>query len=76
MTARRLIVVEMLANEDIQVIRKLGLVPRKSTWRRGLRTVGRAADAKFCDLENTGAFSVEAEVIPAEVMSAIISRTV
>ena len=29
----------------------------------------------FRDLENAGAFSVEAEVIPAEVMSAISPRT-
>ena len=55
----------------------LGLVPRKSTWRGGLRAVGRTADEAlalmqdFRDLENAGAFSVEAEVIPAEVMAAI-----
>mgnify|MGYP002824111958 CR=1 FL=1 len=39
MTARRLAVVEMLANEDIPVMGHLGLVPRKSTWRGGLRAV-------------------------------------
>ena len=81
MTARRLAVVEMLANEDIPVMGHLGLVPRKSTWRGGLRAVGRTADEAlalmqdFRDLENAGAFSVEAEVIPAEVMSAISPRT-
>ena len=81
MTARRLAVVEMLANEDIPVMGHLGLVPRKSTWRGGLRAVGRTADEAlalmqaFRDLENAGAFSVEAEVIPAEVMSAISLRT-
>ena len=59
----------------------LGLVPRKSTWRGGLRAVGRTADEAlalmqdFRDLENAGAFSVEAEVIPAEVMAAISPRT-
>ena len=69
MTARRLAVVEMLANEDIPVMGHLGLVPRKSTWRGGLRAVGRTADEAlalmqdFRDLENAGAFSVEAEVI-------------
>ena len=36
MTARRLAVVEMLAQEDIPVMGHLGLVPRKSTWRGGL----------------------------------------
>ncbi len=81
MTARRFAVVEMLANEDIPVMGHLGLVPRKSTWRGGLRAVGRTADEAmalmqdFKDLENAGAFSVEAEVIPAEVMTAISQRT-
>ena len=42
----------------------------KSTWRGGLRAVGRTASEApelkqdFRDLENAGAFSVEAEVIP------------
>ena len=81
MTARRFAVVEMLANEDIPVMGHLGLVPRKSTWRGGLRAVGRTAKEAmalmqdFRDLENAGAFSVEAEVIPAEVMTAISQRT-
>jgi len=81
MTARRFEVVEMLAKEDIPVMGHLGLVPRKSTWRGGLRAVGRTADEAlalmqdFRDLENAGAFSVEAEVIPAEVMAAISPRT-
>ena len=81
MTARRFAVVEMLANEDIPVMGHLGLVPRKSTWRGGLRAVGRTANEAmalmqdFRDLENAGAFSVEAEVIPAEVMTAISQRT-
>ena len=81
MTARRFAVVEMLANEDIPVMGHLGLVPRKSTWRGGLRAVGRTADEAlalmqdFRDLENAVAFSVEAEVIPAEVMAAISPRT-
>ena len=81
MTARRLAVVEMLANEDIPVMGHLGLVPRKSTWRGGLRAVGRTADEAlalmqdFRDLENAGAFSVEAEVIPADVLAAISPRT-
>ena len=80
MTARRFAVVEMLANEDIPVMGHHGLVPRKSTWRGGLRAVGRTADEAlalmqdFRDLENAGAFSVEAEVIPAEVMATISPR--
>ena len=81
MTARRLGVVEMLAREDIPVMGHLGLVPRKSTWRGGLRAVGRTASEAlelmqdFRDLENAGAFSVEAEVIPADVLAVISSQT-
>jgi 3-methyl-2-oxobutanoate hydroxymethyltransferase len=81
MTARRLAVVEMLAREDIPVMGHLGLVPRKSTWRGGLRAVGRTASEAlelmqdFRDLENAGAFSVEAEVIPADVLAVISPQT-
>ena len=81
MTARRLEIVEMLAKEDIPVMGHLGLVPRKSTWRGGLRAIGKTADEAlalmqdFRDLENAGAFSVEAEVIVADVMAAISKRT-
>ena len=80
MTARRLAVVEMLAREDLPVMGHLGLVPRKSTWRGGLRAVGRTASEAlelmqdFRDLENAGAFSVEAEVIPADVLAVISSQ--
>jgi len=80
-TARRFAVVEMLAREDIPVMGHLGLVPRKSTWRGGLRAVGRTASEAlalmqdFRDLESAGAFSVEAEVIPADVLAAISPRT-
>ena len=81
MTARRLADVEMLAQEDMPVMGHLGLVPRKSTWRGGLRAVGRTAKEAiklmqdFRDLENAGAFSVEAEVIPADVLALISPQT-
>ena len=80
-TARRLAVVEMLAREDIPVMGHIGLIPRKSTWRGGLRAVGRTANEALAlmrdcrDLESAGAFSVEAEVIPADVLAAISPRT-
>ena len=80
-TARRLAVVEMLAREDIPVMGHIGLIPRKSTWRGGLRAVGRTASEALAlmqdcrDLESAGAFSVEAEVIPADVLAAISPRT-
>ena len=76
-TARGPHIVELLAREEIPVMCHLGLVPRKSTWRGGLRAVGRTAEealelwAAFKRMENAGAFSVEAEVIAAEVMAEI-----
>ena len=81
MTARSMSIVSLLANEDIPVMGHLGLVPRKSTWVGGLRAVGKNADEafdlfqKFKRLENAGAFSVEAEVIPGPVLSEISKRT-
>ena len=80
-TARGPHIVEMLAREDIPVMCHLGLVPRKSTWRGGLRAVGRTAEEAtelwnaFRRMEDAGAFSVEAEVIPAPVMAEISRRT-
>ena len=81
MTPRSMSVVSMLANEDIPVMGHLGLVPRKCTWVGGLRAFGKTGDEafelfqRFRRLEEAGAFSVEAEVIPGEVMGEISSRT-
>ena len=81
MTPRSLDIVEMLAREDIPVMGHLGLIPRKSIWHGGLRAIGKTADEaltlyqKFKDLENAGAISVEAEVIPGPVMAEISKRT-
>ena len=78
---RPLPVVEMLAREDIPVMGHLGLVPRKSTWIGGLRAVGKTrAEAltlhrRFRQLEDAGAFGVEAELIPDRIMGAISART-
>lgn len=80
-TARGPHIVELLAREDIPVMCHLGLVPRKSTWRGGLRAVGKTADEAialwnaFRTMEDAGAFSVEAEVICDRVMAEISSRT-
>ncbi len=81
MTARSMKIVEMLAAEDIPVMGHLGLVPRKSSWRGGLRAVGKTADEAFRlfedfrRLESAGAVMVEAEVIPGPVMSEISRRS-
>ncbi len=80
-TARGPHIVEMLAREDIPVMCHLGLVPRKSTWKGGLRAIGKTAEealelwAAFRRMEDAGAFAVEAEVICADVMAEISKRT-
>jgi 3-methyl-2-oxobutanoate hydroxymethyltransferase len=80
-TARRLEVVERLAAEDIPVMGHLGFVPKKSNLLGGVRAVGSTADEamalwrRFVDLESAGAFAVECELIPANVMAVITHRT-
>ena len=80
-TARGLDGVRRLAHEDIPVMGHLGFVPKKSTLFGGVRAVGRTAPEaralwrKFQELEDAGAFAVECELIPAEVMREIRART-
>lgn len=80
-TARGPHIVEMLAREEIPVMCHLGLVPRRSTWRGGLRAVGKTGEEAlelwraFRRMEEAGAFSVEAEVICDRVMAEISRRT-
>jgi len=81
MTARSMSIVSLLAKEEIPVMGHLGLVPRKSTWIGGLRAMGKTDDEayelfqRFQRLEDAGAFSVEAEVIPGPVMEEISKRS-
>ncbi len=80
-TARRLDAVRRLAEEDIPVMGHLGFVPKKSTLYGGVRAVGKTADEasklwkQFQRLEEAGAFAVECELIPAQVMAEINQRT-
>ena len=80
-TARGPHVVEMLARENIPVMCHLGLVPRKSTWKGGLRAIGTTCEEakslweEFRTMEDAGAFSVEAEIIASEIMTAITRAT-
>ena len=80
-TARGPHIVEMLAREQIPVMCHLGLVPRRSTWNGGMRAIGKTAVEalalwqSFRDMENAGAFSVEAEVVCDRVMAEISKRT-
>ncbi len=58
-----------------------GLVPRRSTWTGGLRAVGKTVDEalwvyeEIKKLEAAGAWAVEVEVIPAELLAEISKRT-
>lgn len=80
-TARGLASVRRLAAEGIPVMGHLGFVPKMSTVLGGVRAVGKtAAEAtalwrRFQALEEAGAFAVECELIPANVMAAINERT-
>lgn len=80
-TARGLDGVRRLAHEDIPVMGHLGFIPKQSTLFGGVRAVGRTAPEasalwdKFQALEDAGAFAVECELIPAEVMREINART-
>ncbi len=80
-TARRLDAVRLLAAEGVPVMGHLGFVPKKSTQFGGVRAVGRTATEatalwqQFQELEAAGAFAVECELIPTEVMAEITRRT-
>ena len=58
-----------------------GLVPRRSTWTGGLRAVGKTLDEavwvyrQIKELEAAGAYAVEVEVIPEELLREISKRT-
>ena len=80
-TQRSFKIIEYLANENIPVMAHLGLIPRQSSWLGGMRVVGKQYDEakmlldKFIDLENAGAFGVECELIPHDLMELISSKT-
>jgi len=80
-TARGPHIVEMLSKEEIPVMCHLGLVPRKSSWKGGLRAIGRNAQEAlklfndFKTMESAGAFSAECEIILEEVMIEISKKT-
>ena len=80
-TARGPHIVELLSKEDIPVMCHLGLVPRKSSWKGGLRAIGKDANEafnlfkNFKTMESAGAFSAECEIILEEVMDEIYKKT-
>ena len=80
-TPRSLHTVEMLAKEGLAVQGHLGLVPRLSTKRGGLRIVGKTAEEAlelaedFRRLEDAGAYAAEVECVAAEALAAIAPRS-
>ncbi len=58
-----------------------GLIPRKSTWTGGLKAVGKNVDealwifSQIKEFENAGAYAVEVEVVPEELLNEISKRT-
>ena len=79
-TPRSLRMVEMLAEEGLAVQGHLGLVPRLSTWRGGLRIVGKTAKEAvelaedFRRLEDAGAYAAEVECVANEALEEIGPR--
>ncbi|MEK9722600.1 MAG: 3-methyl-2-oxobutanoate hydroxymethyltransferase [Rhodospirillaceae bacterium] len=73
--------VEAAAEAGIPVQGHAGLVPRKSTWTGGLRAVGKTVEEarwvfdEIKSLENAGAYAVEVEVIPEDLLVEISKRT-
>lgn len=69
------------ADAGIPIQGHAGLVPRKSTWTGGLRAVGKVLDEavwiynEIKALEEAGAYAVEVEVIPEQLLSEISKRT-
>ncbi len=59
----------------------VGLVPRRSTWIGGVRAFGKNVDEAskllndIKDIENTGAWGVEVECVPEDILGEITNKT-
>lgn len=73
--------IQAVSDVGIPVQAHAGLVPRLSTWTGGLRAVGKTIDEalwifeQIRSFEEAGAWAVEVEVVPAELLKEISSRT-
>ncbi len=73
--------IRAVSNVGIPVQAHAGLVPRLSTWTGGLRAVGKTIEEalwvfnQIRSFEEAGAWAVEVEVVPAELLAQISSRT-
>ena len=73
--------IRAVSSVGIPVHAHAGLVPRLSTWTGGLKAVGKTMDEalwvfeQIKSFEAAGAWAVEVEVVPAELLTEISSRT-
>ncbi|MEM6690967.1 MAG: 3-methyl-2-oxobutanoate hydroxymethyltransferase [Planctomycetota bacterium] len=73
--------IQAVAEMGIPFEAHAGLVPRLSTWTGGLRAVGKRLDEaiwiyeQIQSFEKAGAWAVEVEVVPAELLSELSKRT-
>ena len=69
------------AEAGVPVQGHAGLVPRKSTWTGGLKAVGKTLEEalwvyrEIKTIEDAGAYAVEVEVVPEELLIEISKRT-
>ncbi len=73
--------IRAVSDAGIPVEAHAGLVPRLSTWTGGLRAVGKTVEEamwvyeQIQSFEEAGAWAVEVEVVPAELLAQISKRT-
>ena len=73
--------IRAVSDAGIPVQAHAGLVPRLSTWTGGLRAVGKTMDeamwiyGQVKSFEEAGAWAVEVEVVPTELLAEISGRT-
>ena len=73
--------IQAVSHAGIPVEAHAGLVPRLSTWTGGLRAVGKTVDEalwiyrQIQAFEEAGAWAVEVEVVPADLLAQISRRT-
>jgi 3-methyl-2-oxobutanoate hydroxymethyltransferase len=73
--------IRAVANAGIPVEAHAGLVPRLSTWTGGLKAVGKTIEEavwifeQIRSFEEAGAWAVEVEVVPSQLLEQISSRT-
>lgn len=73
--------IRAVADAGVPVEAHAGLVPRLSTWTGGLRAVGKTMDEalwiyeQIQAFEEAGAWAVEVEVVPAQLLTELSKRT-